>query len=285
MENKSRIYGMIGTIIFHGIILLWLFLFYFSSSAIPELGGGVLVNFGNVDEAQGTFEPDNPNLEAVSPASEEPVSIPIPEPVVEKPIVTQDAEKTVHIEDTKKKEEEKRKKEREAELRQQQQLQQQRLREQQAEADKKRKEEQTKANQINNLAAGAFGTGTGKGSQGSSASGEGNQGNPFGNSDRGSTSGVGGFGGSTFSLQGRSLGADGLPRPNTVIKEEGRIVVNITVDAKGNVIFAEIGGGTNIADGAMRKAALDAAKKAKFNSISSLSNNATGTITYKYLLK
>ena len=92
---------------------------------------------------------------------------------------------------------------------------------------------------------------------------------------------VGGYG---ISLNGRSISAGGLPRPAYTSQEEGQIVVNITVDPKGNVIFAEIGKDTNIDNASMRKNAIDAAKRAKFNSINS-ANNQSGTITYLYKLK
>ena len=118
--------------------------------------------------------------------------------------------------------------------------------------------------------------------QGDGDTAAGNQGSPFGNSDHGANEGVGGYG--SFDLNGRSIGAGGLPRPEDTVKEEGRIVGNITVDAKGNVIFAEVGRGTNIDNASMRKSALDAARKAKFNSISG-ANNQSGTITYLYKLK
>jgi TonB family protein len=68
------------------------------------------------------------------------------------------------------------------------------------------------------------------------------------------------------------------------VQEEGRIVINITVDPKGNVISAEIGRGTNIDNGSLRQSALDAARRAKFNSIQG-ANNQSGTITYNYTLK
>ena len=77
------------------------------------------------------------------------------------------------------------------------------------------------------------------------------KGSPFGNSDHGANEGVGGYG--SFNLNGRSIGAGGLPRPAYTIQEEGRIVINITVDPKGNVIFAEVGRGTNIDNASMRK--------------------------------
>ena len=146
-------------------------------------------------------------------------------------------------------------------------------------AEEKRKKEQA----ISNKVAGAFGIGSAAGnSQGDAASGTGNQGSPFGNSDHGANEGVGGYG--SFNLNGRSIGSGGLPRPAYTIQEEGRIVVNITVDPKGNVIFAEVGRGTNIDNASMRRSALEAARKAKFNQISG-ANNQSGTITYVYKFK
>ena len=75
----------------------------------------------------------------------------------------------------------------------------------------------------------------------------------------------------------------GLPRPSYNSQEEGKIVINITVDPNGNVILAEIGRGTNIDNASMRKSATDAARRAKFNKIQG-SNNQSGTITYIYKL-
>lgn len=340
--EQSKLSGFIGTSIFHGMILLWLLFSYFSYTEISRFEG-VLVAFGNIDEAGGFFESGPGSYPKGSPEATgsvipiapnpvpkpQPISIsnPVPKPapranVPQERIITQETEQTAYIENSAKKEEEKRKQQEEARLqqerlRQQQQeearLQQERQR-QQAEADKLRKEQEAKAAQINNLATGAFGSSTGTGGQGSgtgqgsgagsggtgtgigtggqgtgtgsgTGSGPGIQGNPFGNSTHGSSTGVGGPGTTpVYSLQGRKLGADGLPKPTATIKEEGRIVVNITVDSKGNVIFTEIGSGTNIADQSMRNSAIAAAKMAKFNSIPT-TENQRGTITYKYSLK
>ena len=143
------------------------------------------------------------------------------------------------------------------------------------EAEKKRLEEERhkKEQAISNHVAGAFGI---KKTESN------NQNSPFGNSDHGANEGVGGYG--SFNLNGRSIGAGGLPRPANTIQEEGRIVINITVDPKGNVIITEIVISTNIDNASMRKSALDAAKRAKFNSING-ANNQSGTITYVYKLK
>lgn len=91
--------------------------------------------------------------------------------------------------------------------------------------------------------------------------------------------------GNEVSLTGRSYDRNGnLPTPSNAVKVEGKIIVDITVNPKGDVISASIGRGTNIDNASMRKSALDAARRAKFNSISG-ANNQSGTITYLYKLK
>lgn len=273
--NKDDLYSLLGSVGFHLLILLVLSLTILST-VVPEEDSGVLVNFGNVDEAAGTFEPLNTGQEPM----EETTPPPPPTPVVEtakEELVTQDVEESVALAEAKKKKEEQRKKE-EAIKREQDRIQKEKL-EQQRLADAQRQKELA----IKNKVAGAFGAGSAAGSsQGSGETGSGNQGSPFGNSDHGANDGVGGYG--SFSLNGRSIGAGGLPRPAYTIQEEGRIVINITVDPKGNVIFAEIGKGTNIDNASMRKSALEAARRAKFNSISG-SNNQSGSITYRYSLR
>lgn len=273
--NKDDLYSLLGSVGFHLLILLVLSLTILST-VVPEEDSGVLVNFGNVDEAAGTFEPLNTGQETM----EETTPPPPPTPAVEtakEELVTQDVEESVALAEAKKKKEEQRKKE-EAIKREQDRIQKEKL-EQQRLADAQRQKELA----IKNKVAGAFGAGSAAGSsQGSGETGSGNQGSPFGNSDHGANDGVGGYG--SFSLNGRSIGAGGLPRPAYTIQEEGRIVINITVDPKGNVIFAEIGKGTNIDNASMRKSALEAARRAKFNSISG-SNNQSGSITYRYSLR
>lgn len=273
--NKDDLYSLLGSVGFHLLILLVLSLTILST-VVPEEDSGVLVNFGNVDEAAGTFEPLNTGQEPM----EETTPPPPPTPAVEtakEELVTQDVEESVGLAEAKKKKEEQRKKE-EAIKREQDRIQKEKL-EQQRLADAQRQKELA----IKNKVAGAFGAGSAAGSsQGSGETGSGNQGSPFGNSDHGANDGVGGYG--SFSLNGRSIGAGGLPRPAYTIQEEGRIVINITVDPKGNVIFAEIGKGTNIDNASMRRSALEAARRAKFNSISG-SNNQSGSITYRYSLR
>jgi TonB family protein len=68
------------------------------------------------------------------------------------------------------------------------------------------------------------------------------------------------------------------------VQEEGRVVVTITVNPQGNVVKASINSRTNTSSPALRKAALDAAKKATFNAVPGL-DNQEGTITYYFKLK
>jgi TonB family protein len=149
-------------------------------------------------------------------------------------------------------------------------------------AEKKAAEEKAAAEAAAKRIAGAFGKGTQMGSKGTAETGEGIQGSPTGNAAEGQSAGVGGYG--TFDLNGRSLGPGGLPKPVYNVQEEGRVVVTITVNSAGQVIHTSINKRTNTANAALRKAAEDAARRARFNAVSGV-NNQTGTITYYFKLK
>lgn len=273
--NKDDLYSLLGSVGFHLLILLVLSLTILST-VVPEEDSGVLVNFGNVDEAAGTFEPLNTGQEPM----EETTPPPPPTPAVEtakEELVTQDVEESVALAEAKKKKEEQRKKE-EAIKREQDRIQKEKL-EQQRLADAQRQKELA----IKNKVAGAFGAGSAAGSsQGSGETGSGNQGSPFGNSDHGANSGVGGMG--NLSLNGRkSIGP--LPEPKYKGQLEGQIVIEITVNWEGIVTKTHIQvKGTNIGDENMRKSAEDAALKAKFEKKPG-SIDQIGTITYRYKFK
>lgn len=280
--TKDDIYGLVGSLVFHAVLFLILW-FSVLKAAIPEEDGGVLVNFGNIDSSAGTFEPQYTGRQLPQETTTPPPPTPVPPVQAPKEdLLTQDLEESVSLDEEKKKEEQRKKEE--EEKRRKEAEEQERIRKQkEAEAKRIAEERRKQAEAISNKVAGAFGIGAAEGNnQGDAAEGSGNQGSPFGNSDHGENEGIGGYG--SFNLNGRSLGAGGLPRPAYTIQEEGKIVINITVNPKGNVIFAEIGRGTNIDNASMRKSALEAAKRATFNSISG-ANNQSGTITYVYKLK
>ncbi|MCD7915315.1 MAG: energy transducer TonB [Tannerellaceae bacterium] len=273
--NKDDIYSLAGSITIHVVIFLILW-FTVLRTIVPEEDGGILVNFGNIDASAGLFEPKYTGHDL--PQETPPPPLPAPKTTQEE-LVTQDIEESVSLADAQKEEEHRKEEERKR------REEQERERKRKEEEERKRLEEEQRRKEqaISNRVAGAFGIGSENTSgQRDANTGSGNQGNPFGNSDQGANEGIGGYG--SFNLNGRSIGAGGLPRPAYTIQEEGRIVINITVDPKGNVIFAEIGKGTNIDNASMRQSAIEAARKAKFNSISG-ANNQSGTITYRYSLR
>ncbi|MDR1722998.1 MAG: TonB family protein [Tannerella sp.] len=268
--KKDDIPALIGTIIIHLILLLILY-FNILRTIVPEEESGILVDFGNISASIGS---DEPRVAASVPQKE----VPPPQPKVKTPadedVISQDQEETVAIPNKKKKEtvdNTAREKERQEEIERKR-----------AEDERLRREQQQRQQQenIENLANKAFGSGSSESSsQGDATAEAGNQGAPTGNSNTGAVQGIGGYG--SFNLNGRSVGSGGLPRPSYSGMEEGRIVINITVDPNGNVLSAEIGRGTNIDTPSMRKSAIEAARRAKFNKIQG-ANNQSGTITYNY---
>jgi TonB family protein len=254
--TKEKIAGYAGAALFCGLLLFLLYSSYLSTQTEAK-EQGVLVNFGNVDWASGTFEPH---------PEENRRPVPVKEIETDPPAITQEVEETVEMDASEQ--------QRTRERREQEEMERQ---ERQRQEDERRRIET-----INRQMQGAFGVSeTVKGSEGTAASSSGNQGSEQGNAPAGAYVGVGGYGG--FDLVGRTLGAGGLPRPAYSVQEEGKIVINITVDPQGKVISAEIGRGTNITNPSMRNSALEAARKAKFNIITG-NNNQSGTITYNYRL-
>lgn len=266
MKDKNKLYGIGGTLLFHAVVLILLLCFGFSR-IIPEEQGGIWVQAGNITEAQGFFKAEQLPAPVVTPP-ESPV---LPQPDSREEMIVQDEEETVDLNRAERREEEKR----QEEIRLKEEAQKRKEAE-----ERKRREEQ--AARVANLAAGAFGHQTETGSSGSQESGEGNEGSLSGNAAEGAPEGTGGEG--TYDLDGRTVGPEGLPKPAYQVQEEGRIVINIVVNASGQVISAEIGRGTTIDNPQLRRSAIQAARNAKFNAIDG-KNNQAGTIMYRYRFK
>ncbi|WP_291555160.1 TonB family protein [Bacteroides sp.] len=250
-KKKGKYIGMVGALLVHVAFILLLILVGF---ALPEQQDedGMPVMLGEVPNAFGSADPSLVKVdvmpETVAPKVQE---------TVEQEMLTQEDEETVVI---KPKAEPKNRK----------------LAEAKAERERREAEEAARKR-----VAGAFGKGAQMGSKGTTE-GTGIQGSPTGNAPEGASSGTGGYG--TFDLGGRSIGQGGLPRPAYNVQDEGIVVVSITVNPAGHVIATSIDRKTNTINSALRKAAEDAAKKARFNAVSGL-NNQTGTITYYFKLK
>lgn len=152
------------------------------------------------------------------------------------------------------------------------------------EAQKRAEAERQAAERAAQQMASAFGKGFEMGSKGEATEPvtDGTQGVETGVSGAEKTVGQGVLG--TFDLNGRSISGDGLPVPINTVQDEGRVVVNITVSPDGKVVATSINRRTNTVNPELRKAAEDAAKRARFNGIDGV-DNQTGTITYYFKLR
>jgi TonB family protein len=290
--KKHRITGLIGTLVLHVLILVFLLLVAISKPKMQE-EGGVPVMLGNMEVAQGNSDPytltDVDILDEPQLPTEPTVPESVPETPVKSEMITQEDESTIAVpkketpKPTPKTEKVKKKPVQKEPVKPKEKTEAEKKAEaERLAAEKKAAEQKAAAEAAAKRIAGAFGKGTQTGSKGTGATGSGIQGSPTGNSAEGQSTGVGGYG--TFDLNGRSLGSGGLPRPIYNVQEEGRVVVTITVNPAGQVIHTSINKRTNTANAALRKAAEDAARKARFNAVNGV-NNQTGTITYYFKLK
>ena len=284
MDNKKKgnFVGILGTILANGALLGILLLISFTTPDDME-DGGVPVIMGEVSQSQYNYDPKTMVDVEVMETPQEAEALPSEN--TEQELITQQEEETIVVEEKKeipkkeipKKEApkkvvpEKTEAERLAEAK--------KLAEEKAERERK-----AAAEAAAKRVSGAFGKGSQlEANKGTGNSGSGMEGSQQGNSTTGEKNGSGGYG--TFNLGGRSIGEGGLPRPVYNVQDEGRVVVNITVNPAGVVVNASINlKETNTSNSSLRKAALDAAQKARFNVVTGL-NNQAGTITYNFKLR
>lgn len=278
--KRSKITGIVGTAVLHVLVLLLLFLISLTRPEVQE-EGGVPVMLGNTETAQGDADPYTLTEVDVLPQPETSVPEPemTPEPEVEQPMITQTDEPSIQVKKEQPKKEKPEKKPIEKKKEEKKPVTQPK---EKTEAEKRAEAERAAAQAAANKIAGAFGKGSKMGSKGDSETGTGIQGSPEGNGNTGKTSGVGGYG--TFDLNGRSLGPGGLPVPVYNVQDEGRVVVTIVVNPAGRVISTSINKRTNTVNPALRRAAEEAARRARFNTVDGV-NNQSGTITYYFKLK
>lgn len=244
---------MVGTAVFAALILLLFFLVQITSIQ-DKYNEPVLINFGDSEDGVGAAvaTPAPPTAAVPPPPStvkkQETTEENLANQIDESPVTTVEKKKNTIVKPTPKELEENRKK-----------IQQELLKQQQAAiADKARK------------MGSVFGSDHGNGS-GDGQKGDGTKGNPLGK--------VGGTGSIMASVSGRSVTYTPSPAYNS--NDEGKVTVSVTVDKDGNVIGASISSATT-SSGVLREAAMQAARRSKF---SSGSNEAIGTITYRFILK
>ena len=239
-RKKGEYIGALGALLVHVAVIALLILVSFTVPQPDEDAGGVPVMMGNVDAASGFDDPSLVDVDIMDEDAAAPAET-APELPSEQDLLTQTEEETVTLkpktEEPKKetvkpkevvkpkepvKKPEKTEAEKAAEAK--------RLAEEKAERERKAAEEAARKR-----VSGAFGKGAQMtGNKGTAASGTGTEGSKEGNSSTGAKTGTGGYG--TFDLGGRSLGTGSLPKPVYNVQEEGRVVVNITVNPAGQVI-------------------------------------------------
>ena len=279
--KRSKLTGIIGTLAVHALVVVLLVLLRL---AMPEKQeeGGVPVLMGNTDLAQGSADPYTMTEVDVMPQPQpETQSVPEPQPEVDQPMITQQDEPSLKVKEEKPVE---KKKTEAKDVKTPEKSPEKKVEapKEKTEAEKRAEAEKAAAEAAANKIAGAFGKGAQMGSKGTAASGSGVQGKSDGNSTTGGMAGMGGYG--TFDLNGRSLGQGGLPVPVYNVQEEGRVVVTIVVNPAGKVISTSINKRTNTVNPVLRKAAEDAARKARFNAVDG-PDNQSGTITYYFRLR
>ena len=255
--EKSQIAGLAATLTIHLLVVL-LLVTLAMRTPIQEEESGIPVLLGNTNLAQGHTESyqftevtsvksDVPNVKNAPQAQ--------PKPQADEPLVTQPDEPTIDMPTA-----------------------------EEVEAQKRAEAERLTAERVAQQMASAFGKGFESGSKGEAVKEaiEGAQGAEMGVEEFEKAVGVGVQG--TFDLNGRSISGSGLPIPQKKVQEEGRVVVTIVVNPAGQVISTSINLRTNTSNPELRKAAEDAAKRARFNQIDAI-DNQTGTITYYFKLK
>lgn len=252
--SKEKVTGIVGTVVFH-VLLLILLLFIVMDRPPMEPEAGLSVVMGE-DFAMTEVE--------IAPQPPKPQVQPKPQkPTPDKPLITQNDEESISVDSAKSAE-----------------LQKEKVSAEQ-EAEQKRLEEDA-MKKASNLMANAFGKGSSMGTKGYDKIDEGTSGAPESNMETGEKEGSG-MG--QWDLAGRALAGDGkLPLPAYNVQEEGVVIVAITVNSEGVVVAANVSPRTRTASLALRTAAVNAAKRARFNATSNV-NNQIGSITYYFNLK
>ena len=252
-KQERHTIATVGTILFLLLVFLVLW-FVYLSAPVSEQEEGIEVAFGEVEDAGGYMEEWSEEMPMPSPEAATPIEPSTPAP--DQFITSEDPQALALAEAKKKKEAEEKAR-----------LEAERKAREAAEAERKAKEAEAiaKANAMGSL-FGNTGNTTGSGN----GQGSGQQGNPVGH---------GSSGGNDWSLSGRSLKGT-LPTPANNFNQEGKVIVEIRVNAAGQVVSATVKGG-NVSDKQTQQIALEAARKAKFTEGD---HDQIGTITYIFKL-
>lgn len=268
-NRRNNIVALVGTIVVHLLLILVLVLVVLDQQPVkPNLSSGVYVQIGNVMEATGDAETYSSHEDELR-VEQEATDVEVHEQVVDESsqheLITQNVENTISLEEQKKRREEN---ERRIEEERKRREEERRL------AEKKATEERVKSQMS------AFNNSSQTGSRGNAQQGKGMQGSPTGNAAEGALEGVGGNSGKPVAIS-HSFGSRRatLPPPTKSGDAVGTVIVEVSVDKDGNVVGTPYINPKSSTDENLRRAAREAAKKAKFEKSSQVGNQP-GTITY-----
>lgn len=273
-SNKYKIRGILGTAIFHILLLFALIYFGFSTPLPLPSEQGVEVKLGNIDQGMGLIQGEKPiTIKKLTKGQKQIIS----SKKKEEKIATQNTEEAP-IKEKKRKEKEEKKKTT--------------VHKKKPKAEKKVKPKEEHKINPNALYHGKSKK-TNKGINKGETNKAGEQGKLYGSKNAKNYKGNKGSGtegtgngkqgkGISFSLEGRT--AVNLPKPAYKSKEQGKIVVVIWVNKNGEVTKAFAGAkGTNISDLGLYKLTKNAALKAKFSPNPKAPEEQKGTITYNFI--
>ena len=246
-EKKDKGIAVAGTILFHALAVLILFLMAFRTPLPLPGEEGVEVDLGMMDQGMGNIQPEKPAIPMAAQPQQQTNKN-------EEDIVTQNDDEAPAIEKPKNTKPKQKKP---------------------AEEPKPTVNQRALFKGNNNPQSG--------GSEGITGQ-PGDQGNPNGLAGIKKYDGQGGKGNGTgYDLGGR--GAKSLHRPNDDFSEEGIVVVDIWVNRQGKVTRAEVATkGTTVINSDMRQKATQAALRSSFAADPNAPEEQHGTITYTFVI-
>ncbi|MBW6482966.1 MAG: hypothetical protein K0B10_07880 [Vicingaceae bacterium] len=256
IQEKNSRNGVIGTILFH-LLLLFIFVKFGMTYQDPpeENAGGMVINFGTTDEGMGDVQPSSTEnttssenatqSETTTPSSAQENALTTTEESVEMN-ASQNPTTTTNQNTT----------------------------QQQTEPTV----DENLANALNAL----NNTNNNSSSDGNSNT-SGDQGDPNGDPNSSNYTGGGTGNGVDFTLAGRSMVK--VKKPNNPTQEDGKVVVEIVVDKNGKVIRATPGArGSSTTNPTLYKISKEAALEARFNVKADAPAEQKGTMTFVYIL-
>lgn len=272
--SREKIYGIVGTAVFH--ILLLLLLYLLVMEPVPPQPEKSNIEMQGAEDVAGEkfFEakviPDE--VQQIQQSTPPPPAA--PSKGVEEPLISQKDEQSMPVDTVKSVKKEKKSVQSEADRKRAEEER----RKAAEEAERKAKEEaERKAKEkIAKSVAGSFGKSGQISSSGGENTGVGNAGDTEGGADKGLAKGSGGGHGIEASVGNRNVVSE-LNR-SIPVQEAGTVVVHVIVNPQGQVISAN----AKTTSVALKRVAEKEAMKIRFNKVSELTENENGTITFRF---